>query len=189
MRSHVFMRLVQAVENVDPYFHFKRDAYGRVGLSALQKCVATIHILAYRVLADAVDEYVRIGESTAHESLNNFCAAVINVFRQHYPRAPTPEDVAQILHQSVQRGWPDMLGSIDCMHWEWPNCLVAWKGQFTDRGKHPSMILESVATHDLWIWHAYFGMQGSCNDINVLQRSAVFSPYLRDYAACNTLCL
>jgi hypothetical protein len=26
-------------------------------------------------------------------------------------------------------------------------------------------------------------MPGSCNDINVLQRSSVFSPYLRDYAA------
>jgi hypothetical protein len=41
------------------------------------------------------------------------------------------------------------------------------------------MILEAVATHDLWIWYAYFGMSGSCNDINVLQRSPVFSPYLR----------
>jgi hypothetical protein len=41
------------------------------------------------------------------------------------------------------------------------------------------MILESVATHDLWIWHAYFGMPGGCNDINVLQRSPIFSSYLR----------
>jgi hypothetical protein len=88
------MRIAQAVENVDPYFHFKHDAYGRAGLSALQKCVAAIHILAYGVPADAVDEYVRIGESTAHESLNYFCAAIINVFQQHYLCAPTPEDVA-----------------------------------------------------------------------------------------------
>jgi hypothetical protein len=40
------------------------------------------------------------------------------------------------------------------------------------------MILEVVATHDLWIWHAYFGMPGGCNDINVLHKSPVFSPYL-----------
>jgi hypothetical protein len=101
VRPHVFMRLVQADENVDPYFHFKRDAYGRAGLSALQKCVATIHILAYRVPADTVDEYVRIGESTARESLNHLCATVITVFRQHYLHGPTPEDVARILHQNV----------------------------------------------------------------------------------------
>jgi hypothetical protein len=41
------------------------------------------------------------------------------------------------------------------------------------------MILEAVASHDLWIWHAYFGLPGSCNDINVLQRSPVFSAYAR----------
>jgi hypothetical protein len=104
MRPHIFMRLVQAVENVDPYFHFKRDAYGRAGLSSLQKCVAAIHILAYGVPADVVDEYVRIGQSTVCESLNHLCATIINVFRQHYLCAPTPEIVARILHQNVQRG-------------------------------------------------------------------------------------
>jgi hypothetical protein len=45
------------------------------------------------------------------------------------------------------------------------------------------MILAAVVTYDLWIWYAYFGMPSSCNDINVLQRSPVFSPYLRDYVA------
>jgi hypothetical protein len=47
MRPNVFLRIVEAIENVDPYFHFKYDAVGRAGLSALQKCVAAIRILAY----------------------------------------------------------------------------------------------------------------------------------------------
>ncbi|KAI3664965.1 hypothetical protein L6452_43580 [Arctium lappa] len=60
-----------------------------------------------------------------------------------------------------------ILGSLDCMHWEWKNCPVAWKGQFT-RGDHgsPTIILEAVASVDLWIWHAFFGIAGSRNDIN-----------------------
>jgi hypothetical protein len=37
-----------------------------------------------------------------------------------------------------------------------------------------TIILEVVATEDLRIWHAYFGLPGSHNDINVLQRSPVF---------------
>ena len=32
-----------------------------------------------------------------------------------------------------------------------------------------------MASYDLWIWHAFFGLLGSHNDINVLERSSVFS--------------
>jgi hypothetical protein len=31
-----------------------------------------------------------------------------------------------------------------------------------------------VASQDLWIWHAFFGMPESLNDINVLDRSPIF---------------
>jgi len=72
-----------------------------------------------------------------------------------------------------------MLGSIDCMHWEWKNCPVAWQSQYR-RGDHckPTIILEVVASQDLWIWHAYFEVVGSNNDINVLNQSSVFDDVL-----------
>jgi hypothetical protein len=41
--------------------------------------------------------------------------------------------------------------------------------------KEPTLILEAVASKDLWIWHAFFGMPGSHNDTNVLQRSPIFA--------------
>jgi hypothetical protein len=44
------------------------------------------------------------------------------------------------------------------------------------------VILEAVATHDLWIWHSFFGMPGSNNDINVLQCSPIFSKLVEDHA-------
>ena len=40
--------------------------------------------------------------------------------------------------------------------------------------KKPTIVLEVVASYDLWIWHAFFGLPGSHNDINVLHRSPVF---------------
>jgi len=62
-----------------------------------------------------------------------------------------------------------MLGSTDCMHREWENCPVAWQGQYR-RGDHrkPTIILEAVALQDLWIWHTFFRVASSNNDINVL---------------------
>jgi hypothetical protein len=37
------------------------------------------------------------------------------------------------------------------------------------------VVLEAVADYDLWIWHSFFAMVGSHNDINVPQCSPMFS--------------
>ncbi|XP_057739982.1 uncharacterized protein LOC130957108 [Arachis stenosperma] len=127
MRRHVFIQIVDALSNVYPYFQQKVDATGRKGLSPLQKCTAAIRMLAYGVGADAVDDYVRIGESTTIECLEKFVEGVISVFKDEYLRKPKPNDVQRLLQMAEGRGFPGMLDSIDCMHWQWKNCPKAWK--------------------------------------------------------------
>jgi hypothetical protein len=73
---HVFERLVDAMQQVDPYFVQRPNCASELGLSALQKVVAVVRILAYGVPTDAVDEYVSIGESTTHDALKHFCTAI-----------------------------------------------------------------------------------------------------------------
>jgi hypothetical protein len=46
---------------------------------------------------------------------------------------------------------------------------------YTGHVHEPTIILEAVADKDLGIWHAFFGMPGSHNDINVLHRSSLFA--------------
>jgi hypothetical protein len=41
--------------------------------------------------------------------------------------------------------------------------------------KETTIILDVVASKDLWIWHAFFGILGSHNDINVLHISHILS--------------
>ncbi|XP_062103513.1 uncharacterized protein LOC133814587 [Humulus lupulus] len=72
-------------------------------------------MLAYGVPTDATDEYIKIGESTTIKSLKRFCRAVVEVFGACYLRSPNADDVARLLHISERRGFPRMLGSLDCI--------------------------------------------------------------------------
>lgn len=153
---------------------FRLRLSGVRGLSALQKMTAALRMLTYGTPADAIDDYVRIGESTAIESLKRFVKAIFEIFSEEYLRRPTNEDVGKLLAENKRRGFPGMLGSIDCMHWKWKNCPSAWQGMFTGHVHEPTIILEAISSKDLWIWHAFFGLPGSLNDINVLDRSNLF---------------
>jgi hypothetical protein len=62
-----------------------------------------------------------------------FCKAVIVVFATVYLRVPTVEDTTRLLLINEARGFPEMIGSIDFMHWEWKNFpfalgLFLWHG-------------------------------------------------------------
>ncbi|XP_071712715.1 uncharacterized protein [Rutidosis leptorrhynchoides] len=63
-------------------------------------------------------------------------------------RSPNAYDVQRLYSKHEEKdGFKGMLGSIDCMHWEWKNCPVALKEQYT-RGDHkkPTIMLEAVAS-------------------------------------------
>lgn len=175
MRKSLFLRITEAVTAHDSYFEQKYDAANVIGFSPIQKVTAAMRQLAYGVGSDAVDETFRIAETTARESLKRFAHAVVAVYKEEYMRTPTQEDVDRLLAINEERGFPGMLGSIDCMHWRWKNCPTAHHGQFTGKSGRPTIILEAVASQDLWIWHSFFGLPGALNDINVLHRSPIFA--------------
>ncbi|XP_028084043.1 uncharacterized protein LOC114285215 [Camellia sinensis] len=124
------------------------QGHERLFLDYFTKSLITVvlRMLAYGVAADFMDEYVRIRESTMIKSLKYFVKAVVDIFSNEYLRSPNSNNIAKLLAIGESHGFPGMLGRIDF-----------------------------VASYDLWIWHAFFGLLGSHNDINVLQRSFVFT--------------
>ncbi|XP_013665085.2 putative nuclease HARBI1 [Brassica napus] len=175
MNKSLFLRIVNRLTAEVPYFRPKKDATFRDGVSPLQQCTAAIRLLAYGGAADGVDEYIRIGETTARECLEHFVVGIVDLFGDEYLRRPTEDDLRRLLFYGERRGFPGMVGSIDCMHWKWKNCPTAWKGMYSRGTDKPTIVLEAVASEDLWIWHAFFRAPGTCNDLNVLDQSPVFN--------------
>ncbi|XP_042410172.1 uncharacterized protein LOC121999576 [Zingiber officinale] len=55
MNRDLFLRILNNVENHEPYFVQRRSVIGTLGLSSLQKVTAALRILAYGVQADLMD--------------------------------------------------------------------------------------------------------------------------------------
>ncbi|XP_020270863.1 uncharacterized protein LOC109846051 [Asparagus officinalis] len=114
MSRSLFIRIVDAVKDHDHYFQQRSDGLGRMRLSPLQKVTTVFRMLAYGLLANATDEYVKIGESTAIESMKRFCRAMVEIFAERYLRTPNANDIVRLLYIGKKHGFPGMLGSLDC---------------------------------------------------------------------------
>lgn len=171
----IVLKIADLLQSHDSYFRQKKDCTGKRGFTTLQKVTTALRLLAYGIGADALDELMRIGESTSMECLERFARGVCDVFGAEYLRSPTQDDLKRILARSEARGFPGCIGSIDCCKWEWKNCPTALHGQYEGKEGVPTITLEAIADETLWIWHAFFGMPGCLNDINVLDASPLFN--------------
>ncbi|GJS61688.1 ALP1-like protein [Tanacetum coccineum] len=95
-----------------------------------------------------------MGEQTARNCLDDFSECIIDLYMSKYLRKPTLADVENVYdaHENIH-GFSEMLENIDF-----------------------------VASHDLWIWHAFIGVVGAKNGINVLDNSSLFEDLLDDIA-------
>ncbi|GKA41321.1 ALP1-like protein isoform X1 [Tanacetum coccineum] len=135
-----------------PIFRDREDAERRLRADYFDDHSA-IRQMAYGSTPDAFDEYLQMSEHTARDALFFFNMCIIELYMPKYLRKPTLEDVCH--------GKVNTVGVIK---------------------KYPTIMLEAVASQDLWIWHAFYGMTGANNDINVLDNSSLFDDLLDDLA-------
>jgi hypothetical protein len=67
---------------------------------------------------DTIDKYLKLGKTTALECIEYYCSGVIKYFGDEFLRSPTVVDTQHLLAKAEGYGFPGMLGSIDCMHWQ-----------------------------------------------------------------------
>ncbi|GJY43031.1 ALP1-like protein [Tanacetum coccineum] len=128
MSRRLFTKIAREVTDASHFLQERYDCTGQRSISALMKCTSAICQMAYGAGPDSLDENMQMGATTTRDSLRIFC----------------------------KHGFPGMLGSIDCTNWSWANCLVAFKAQFSrgDHGPDPFILLEAIASNDLWICNA-----------------------------------
>jgi hypothetical protein len=145
------MRGLDVTTSKNTFFKQRRNVAGQLGFSALHKCTVAVKMLAYGGPADELDDHLKMRESTVLETLKEFVMTVIEVFSKEFLCPPRSEKIEHILSINLARGFPRMIGSIDCMHWEWSNCPTGWQGLYRGHKGKPTLILEAVATEDLQI--------------------------------------
>nr|XP_043638000.1 uncharacterized protein LOC122609003 [Erigeron canadensis] len=148
MSRWLFVKIATDLENNFEYFQRRFDSRGKLGFSVLQRCTSVVRQLGYGSNPDSLDDYLNMSERSSCDTLNGFCDGVIRLYQHEYLCRPTRNDVQRIFdHHASYHGFPGMLGSVDCTHWAWDNCPVAWRGQYT-RGDHhgPTIWLEAVAS-------------------------------------------
>ncbi|WVZ73676.1 hypothetical protein U9M48_021958 [Paspalum notatum var. saurae] len=146
MRKELFLRIEEALLQYKPtYFKQGRDCTGKLGCSTRQKLAAAIFMLASGKDAFSFDRELRIGESTILEALHEFTRGIVHVFGKKYMRSPNQSTLNVVANRCEARGFPGMLGSLDCMHWVWKSCPSGWKGQYKGHQGEPTVILEAVA--------------------------------------------
>jgi hypothetical protein len=167
----------------DSYFNLRNDALGVPGLSTEQKLTCALRILAYGNTPDAQDEYLKIGESTAHQIFHKFCKDVVEILGPKYLRTPTKTDLMRVLAMHAVSGWIGLFGALDCVHWEYHACPKMNQGSFQGRDGKRSLVSEVVCDETNYIWHVNACLPGSLNDINVFQRSTLWADMIRGPAS------
>jgi Plant transposon protein len=172
--------LLTILGNESSYFRESHhNLSGAIQIDPKAKLLITLKMLGYGVSCTAFLDFFQMGERTAMDCMNNFCRLVRQNpdLNARFLRKMTRADAQRVsdLHLDLY-GIPGIAGSLDCMHAFWKNCPMYYRGVYAGKDKVPSLVLEAVADHNLFFWHAAFGFPGTHNDINIFEQS----PLLKD---------
>ncbi|XP_026398424.1 uncharacterized protein LOC113294233 [Papaver somniferum] len=121
MREGLFEKFLGKLLEVDPEWHQCPDGTDTMGHSPHMKLVVVMKCLCKSTAVDSVNDYTRMGATTIYMYLKIFfhtiCMTFGETFGERYLREPTPGDFHRLLAKNAERGFPGMLGSVDCIQW------------------------------------------------------------------------
>ena len=180
MSPHCFNNIHDDIQDPEvgcSAFMGRTDACGREGPSSLQKMTSVMRQLGYGMCCDIETDYTGVRQGTGRTALYDFCQFMIRKYGPEYLGKWDTDEMVAEEEANAARGFPGMIGSIDCCHWEWKNCPIRHQGMFQDRNRKRSIVVEAIAGHDMYIFQAFVGLPGSLNDINIHARTDATRKY------------
>ncbi|XP_026397031.1 uncharacterized protein LOC113291751 [Papaver somniferum] len=104
---------------VDLDFRQRKDAARIPGHGPYMKMYAVMKCLCKGIPPDSIDDYTRMDAFTIYYYIKKFCDAIMFGFNTEYIRRLIVNDIKWLMKENTSRGFPGMLGSLDCMHWGW----------------------------------------------------------------------
>jgi Plant transposon protein len=182
IRKEMADELLAYLANQDPWFAETSVGVAHCrGIDPKAKLLLLLKILGHGASSYAFIDMFQMGEATAAKTVKKFCCLVrtSDELRSRFLRAMTRADARRVsdLHYNCYRV-EGMIGSFDCMHAYWKNCPMAYWPVYAGKEGKASLVLEAVADHNLFFWHAAFGFPGTHNDINILDQSPLWKSML-----------
>ncbi|XP_026410196.1 protein ALP1-like [Papaver somniferum] len=112
----LFLKIKDDLCEMDPEWPLGIDALGIPGHYPHMKTLACLRLLATGQSSDSIDDYVRMGKTTLYKYLKRFVRNIVRRYGGEYLRNPNQDDINRILAENEARGFPGMVGSVDCMH-------------------------------------------------------------------------
>ncbi|XP_022041371.1 uncharacterized protein LOC110943949 [Helianthus annuus] len=152
MSQMLFLRINDDLEAKYDYFKQRMDARGYLGFTSIQKVTSALRILAYGNTYDINDEYLKMEEKTTRDSVEYFCFVIWKTLleKSHLERPSTNIQIYE--HDEVN------------LH------AVTSKDQL--------WFLQAVASYDIWVWLAFFGVTRCINDVNTFECSPLLESYI-----------
>lgn len=172
MSSDLFIHIWNILKQLDRSFEQRRNCTWLLGHSVEQNVIVALRLMIYGVPIYYIDDDLTMWESTLIFFVKQLSKVLVEVFVLRYLRAPMLRTKWAFW---CWKNLPDMLGYIDCMRWSWKNCPATLHEQFKGQKTDATIILKVMDDQETWIWHAYFEMHVSCNNINMLNWPHLFA--------------
>jgi hypothetical protein len=98
-----FLSIMNKLSEASPYFIERHDTTGHSDLTPLQKGTTTLHLLAYVMTADTIDEYMKLDKTIVLECLKYYYAGTVDCYGVEFLRCPTVINIQRLLAKVEER--------------------------------------------------------------------------------------